>query len=57
MVSELTHNINVVGSNLVSSNLLDGNGVKVMQGSIPAPNKGSVLKFSKSFGLKTLNKK
>jgi len=30
-----------VGSKLVSSKILDGNGVKAMPGSIPAPNSGS----------------
>jgi hypothetical protein len=30
-----------VGSNLASSKILDGNGVKIMPGSIPAPNPGS----------------
>jgi len=30
-----------VGSKLVSSKILDGNGVKAMPGSIPAPNTGS----------------
>ena len=34
----------VVGSNLVSSNILDGNGVKAIPGSIPAPNLGSIIK-------------
>jgi len=33
-----------VGSNLVSSNTLDGNGVKTMPGSIPAPKSGSLQK-------------
>jgi len=37
----LTHDHKVVGSNLVSSNILDGNGVKARPGSIPAPNSGS----------------
>jgi len=36
-----THNLKVEGSNLVSSKILDGNGVKAMPGSIPAPNSGS----------------
>jgi len=30
------------GLNLVSSNILDGNGVKPMPGLIPAPNSGSL---------------
>jgi hypothetical protein len=30
-----------VGSKLVSSKILDGNGVKAMPGLIPAPNSGS----------------
>ncbi len=30
-----THNLKIVGLNLVSSNILDGNGVKAMSGSIP----------------------
>jgi hypothetical protein len=33
-----------MGSNLGSSNILDGNGVKAMPGLIPAPNSGSVEK-------------
>jgi hypothetical protein len=36
-----------VGLNLISSNLLDGNGVKAMPGSIPAPNRGYLKKFEK----------
>jgi len=30
-----------VGSNLVSSKILDGNGVKAMPGLVPSPNSGS----------------
>jgi len=37
-----THDQKVVGSNLVSPEILDGNGVKAMPGSIPAPNSGSL---------------
>jgi len=38
----LTHDRKVVGSILVSTNILDGNGVKAMPGSIPAPDSGSL---------------
>jgi hypothetical protein len=37
-----THDLKVVGSNLVSSNILDRNGVKAMPESIPAPSSGSI---------------
>jgi len=37
----LIHDPEVVGSKLVSSKILDGNRVKAMPGSIPAPNSGS----------------
>jgi len=40
----------VVGSNLVSSNLPYGNRVKVMPGSNPPPNSGSLLKNKKNTG-------
>jgi len=40
-LANLTHDRKVVGLNLVSSKILDGNGVKTMAGSIPAPNSGS----------------
>jgi len=33
-----------VGSNLISSKILDGNGVKAMPGLIPAPKSGSFEK-------------
>jgi len=36
------HNWKVVGSNLVSSKILDGNEIKAMPGSIPAPKFGSI---------------
>jgi len=39
-----------VGSNLVSSKILNGNGAKAMPGSIPAPNSGSVSKNKKNTG-------
>ena len=45
-----THDLKVVCSNLVSSNILDGNGVKAMPGSIPASNSGSIWKFRKNVG-------
>ncbi len=34
----------IVGSNLYSSKILDGNGVKAMPGSIPEPNSGTLYK-------------
>ena len=34
-------------SNLISTNILDGNGVKAMPGSIPAPYLGSSVKKKK----------
>ncbi len=37
-----TYTERVVGSNLVSSKILYGNGVKAMPGLIPAPNSGSL---------------
>ncbi len=37
-----THNPKVVGLNIKSSNILDGNGVKDMPGLIPAPNSDSL---------------
>jgi len=37
-----------VDSNLVSSNLLDGNGVKAMLGLIPAPKSNSLKKNKKN---------
>jgi hypothetical protein len=43
MLAISTHDQTVVGSNLVSSNILDGNGVKAMPGSIPAPKSGSLF--------------
>jgi hypothetical protein len=47
-----------VGSNLASSNKLDGNGVKAIPGSIPAPNSGSWYKNKKNtFFLKGHTKK
>jgi len=39
-----------VGSNLVSSKLLEGNGAKAMPGLISAPNYGSLLKNKKNTG-------
>jgi len=39
-----------VGSILVSSKILDGNGAKAMQGLISAPNSGSLLKNKKNTG-------
>jgi len=44
------HDWKVVSSNLVSSNILDGNGVKNMLGSIPAPNSGLLYKNKKNTG-------
>jgi len=41
VIANSTHDQKVVGSNLVSSKILDGNGVKAMPGSIHAPNSGS----------------
>jgi hypothetical protein len=38
----MTHNPKVVVSNLVSSNIMDGNGVKAMPGSISAAHSGSI---------------
>jgi hypothetical protein len=45
-----THDLKVVGWTLVSSNILDGNSVKAMSGSIPAHNSGSIWKFRKNIG-------
>jgi len=42
-----THDQKVVGSNLESSEMLDGNGVKAMPGSILAPNSGWLEKIRK----------
>ncbi len=39
-LANLTHDLKVVGLNLNSSNILDGNGVKAMPDLIPAPNSG-----------------
>jgi len=39
-----------VGSNHVSSKILDGSGVKAMPGSISAPNSGSLMKNKKNPG-------
>jgi len=41
-LAKLIHNQKVVSSNLVSSNIIDGNGVKAMPGLIPAHNSGSL---------------
>ncbi len=43
-MANLTHDLKVVGSNLVSSNILNGNGVKIMPGSNPELNSGSIWK-------------
>jgi len=49
MVNEnSTHDRKIVGSNLVSSNILDGDGVEAMPGSIPAPNSESLWKNKKN---------
>jgi hypothetical protein len=37
-----------VGSNLVLSKILDGNGLKAMPGSILAPNSGSIMEKNKN---------
>ena len=47
IVANTTHNQKVVGSNLVSSKILDINGAKAMPGSIPTTNFGSVKKNRK----------
>jgi len=39
-----------VGSNLVSSKILDGNRAKAMPGLISAPNSGSLMKNKKNTG-------
>jgi len=39
-----------VGSNLISSKILDGNEVKAMPGSIPGPKSGSFSKNKKNTG-------
>jgi len=39
-LTNLTHDRNVVGSNIISSNILDGNGVKAISGLISSPNTG-----------------
>ncbi len=44
-----TNNPKVVDSNLVH-NILDGNGVKAMQESIPSPNFGSIWKYRQNIG-------
>jgi hypothetical protein len=41
-LANLTRDLKVVGSNLVSSYILDGNKVKAMPGLIPAPNSDSI---------------
>jgi hypothetical protein len=38
-----THDLKVVGLNLVLSKILDGNGLKAMPGLIPAPYSGSFM--------------
>ncbi len=43
-LANLSYDRKVVGSNLTSSKILDGNGVKAMPGSIPAPNSGALQK-------------
>jgi hypothetical protein len=41
----LTHDLKVVGSNLVLSKILDGNGLKAMPGSVPALIHGKARKI------------
>ncbi len=48
----LANSTHVVGSNIISSNILDGNAVKAMQGSISATNSGSIWKFRKRWVVK-----
>jgi len=48
-----THNQKVVGSNFVSSKILDRNGVKSTPGLISAPNSGSLYKNKKNTGSQT----
>ena len=43
----VSHNQKVVSLYLVSSNILDRNGVKAVPGSIPAPNLGLIIKKRK----------
>jgi hypothetical protein len=42
-LADSTYSLKVVGSNLVSSKILDGNGFKSIPGFIPAPNSSNFI--------------